>query len=179
MEKRVCLGKIVGVHGIKGEFKVKSFTAIDRDIASYGELENKTGEHKFSLKVTGHSKDLLRVKIKGVDDRTTAENLIGTELYAPRGVLPELRSEEVYYEADLVGLKVFDEEKNEVAKVVGFYNFGAGDILEIKLKNNKTEMLPFNKGYVPEINLEEGYIIVASTGMVFFEDEEDSENAEC
>ena len=32
-------------------------------------------------------------------------------------------------------------------------------------------MLPFNKGYVPEINLEEGYIIVASTGMVFLEDE--------
>ena len=34
---------------------------------------------------------------------------------------------------------------------------------------------PFNKGYVPEINLDEGYIIVASTGMVFLEDGEDSE----
>jgi hypothetical protein len=33
-------------------------------------------------------------------------------------------------------------------------------------------MLPFNKGYVPEINLDEGYIIVASTGMVFLEDDE-------
>ncbi|MCM1324052.1 MAG: ribosome maturation factor RimM [Acetobacter sp.] len=177
-EKRVCLGKIVGVHGIKGEFKVKSYTAIDRDIAAYGELEDKTGECKFALKVTGHSKDLLRIKIKGIDDRTTAESLIGKELYAPRGVLPELKSDEVYYEADLVGLKVFDEQKNEVAKVVGFYNFGAGDILEIKLKTGKAEMLPFNKSYVPEINLEDGYIIVASTGMVFFEDDEDLKDAE-
>ena len=171
-EKQVCLGKIVGVHGIKGEVKVKSYTAIDKDIATYGELTDNKNTRHFSLKVTGHSKDLLRVKIKGIDDRTQAETLIGTELYALRGVLPELKTEEIYYEADLVGLKVFDEDKNEVAKVIGFYNFGAGDILEIKLKSGRAEMLPFNKGYVPEINLEEGYIIVASTGMVFLEDEE-------
>ena len=169
---KVCLGKIVGVHGIKGEVKVKSFTAVDKDIATYGALSDKSDNKTFELKVTGHSKDLLRVKIKGVDDRTLAETLIGTELYAPRGVLPELKAEDVYYETDLVGLKVLDETKTEVAKVIGFYNFGAGDILEIKLKSGRAEMLPFNAGYVPEINLEEGYIIVASTGMVFLEDEE-------
>ena len=173
-EKRVCLGKIVGVHGIKGEFKVKSFTAIDTDIASYGPLEDKHSKQSFSIKVTGHSKDLLRIKIKGVDDRTLAETMIGTELYAPRGVLPELKDEETFYETDLVGLTVLDENKKQVAKVIGFYNFGAGDILEIKLSAGRSEMLPFNKTYVPEINLEEGYIIVTSTAMVFIEDEEDS-----
>lgn len=174
-EKRVCLGKIVGVHGIRGEVKVKSFTAIDKNIGSYGDLEDKLAKQKFSLKVTGHSKELLRVKINGVDDRTTAETLIGTELYACRDVLPDVVADEVFYETDLVGLKVFDSLKNEVAKVIGFYNFGAGDILEIKLKSGRDEMLPFNKGYVPEINLEEGYIIVTSTGMVFIDDEKDSQ----
>ncbi len=172
--KRICLGKIVGVHGIKGEFKVKSFTAIDTDISSYGPLEDKTSSRQFELKVIGHSKDLLRIKVKGIDDRTLAETFIGTELYAPRGVFPVLKDEETYYEADLVGLEVYDESKNKVAKVSGFYNFGAGDILEIKLLNNRQEMIPFNKSYVPTINLEEGYIIVSSTGMVFLEDEEDS-----
>ena len=169
--KKVCLGKIVGVHGVKGEVKVKSFTAVDKDIAAYGDLTDKNEKQTFSIKVTGRSKDLLRVKIKGVEDRTKAETLIGTELYAERGVLPELKNEDVFYETDLVGLKVLDEQKNEIAKVIGFYNFGAGDILEIKLKSGKAEMLPFNKGYVPEINLNDGYIIVASAGMVFLEDE--------
>lgn len=171
-EKRVCLGKIVGVHGIKGEVKVKSYTAVDKDIAAYGTLEDVSGNKHFELKVTGHSKDLLRVKIKGVDDRNLAETLIGKELYAARGVLPELKAEEVYYEADLIGLKVLDEQNNEVAKVIGFYNFGAGDILEIKLKTGHAEMIPFNKGYVPTINLDEGYIIVASLAMRFLEDDE-------
>ncbi len=173
-ENKVCLGKIVGVHGIRGEFKVKSFTANDADIASYGALEDKHAKQKFELRVTGHSKDLLRVKIKGIDNRTLAETMIGTELYAPRGVLPELKDEDVYYEVDLVGLKVFNSDNVEVAKVIGFYNFGAGDILELKLLTGKTEMIPFSKTYVPTINLEEGYIIVTSTAMVFIEDEEDS-----
>lgn len=174
-EKKVCLGKIVGVHGIKGEVKVKSYTAVDKDIAAYGTLEDVSGKQQFELKVTGHSKDLLRAKITGVDDRTTAETLIGKELYAQRGVLPELKASEVYYEADLIGLKVLDEQKTVVARVVGFYNFGAGDILEIKLTTGRTEMLPFNKGYVPEINLAEGYIIVASLAMRFLEDDDEAE----
>lgn len=173
-DKKICLGKIVGVHGIRGEVKVKSYTALDKDLGSYGDLEDKNSTQKFTLKVTGHSKDLLRVKIKGVDDRNKAETLIGTELYANRDVLPEVQTEYVFYEADLVGLEVLDEQKNKVAKVIGFYNFGAGDILEIKLTNGKTEMLPFNKAYVPDVNLEESYIIVTSTAMVFSEDEEDS-----
>lgn len=173
-EKKVCLGKIVGVHGIRGEVKVKSYTAVDKDIAAYGRLFDKNDERTFELKVTGHSKDLLRVKIEGIDDRNAAEVLVGTELYAPRGVLPELKADEVYYETDLVGLNVFDENGNKTAMVVGFYNFGAGDILEIQLNNGQTEMLPFNKSYIPEINLEKGYIIAASTGMVFLEDDESS-----
>ena len=173
-DKKICLGKIVGVHGIRGEVKVKSYTELDKDLGSYGDLEDKNSTQKFTLKVTGHSKDLLRVKIKGVDDRNKAETLIGIELYAKRDVLPEVQAEDVFYEADLVGLEVLDDQKNKVAKVIGFYNFGAGDILEIKLQTGKAEMLPFNKAYVPEINLEEGYIIVTSTGMVFSEDEEDS-----
>ena len=173
-DKKICLGKIVGVHGIRGEVKVKSYTELDKDLGSYGDLEDKNSTQKFTLKVTGHSKDLLRVKIKGVDDRNKAETLIGTELYANRDVLPEVQTEDVFYEADLVGIEVLDEQKNKVAKVIGFYNFGAGDILEIKLTNGKTEMLPFSKAYVPDVNLEESYIIVTSTAMVFSEDEEDS-----
>ena len=40
-------------------------------------------------------------------------------------------------------------------------------------------MLPFNKGYVPEINLTEGHIIVASLAMRFLEDNEEALDAEC
>ena len=164
--EQVCLGVITGVHGIRGEVKVKSFTTDEVDVASYGKLNNKDGSKSFALKVVGRSKELLRCKIKGVDDRNAAEALIGTELYVNRNVLPELDEEE-YYLADLVGLKVIEQSSNqEVGTIAGVYNFGAGDILEIRINaNNKLEMIPFTKEYVPEIRLQEGYVIVSSTLM--------------
>lgn len=173
---RICLGAIVGVHGIKGEVKVKSFTEIDEDIDQYGPLENKAGDKKFSVKVTGHSKELLRVKIKGVDDRNVSESLIGTELYVNKDVLPELEEDE-YYHSDLIGLKVIEKTSNqEAGTVVGVYNFGAGEILEIKVNSTgKLEMIPFTKQYVPTVNVKEGFIIVESAIMNFAQDNAEDE----
>jgi 16S rRNA processing protein RimM len=125
--------------------------------------------------VDGHAKELLRCKIKGIEDRTAAETLIGTGLYVSRDKLPETDSDE-YYQADLIGLDVRRAADHEsVGKVVGFYNFGAGDILEIKkTADGQTEMLPFTKAYVPEIEPRLGYLIVSDTCMNFAPEEEES-----
>lgn len=176
-ENRICLGAIVGVHGIRGEVKVKSFTEVAEDIDSYGPVEDKSGTKKFTIKVTGYSKGILRVKIKGVDDRNTSESLIGTEFYVSRDVLPDLEEEE-FYHTDLIDLEVRLHTTGEsIGKVSGIYNFGAGDVLEIKLKGGKLEMIPFTKEYVPEIKIKDGYIIVESAQLNFAEDEgEDIDN---
>ena len=158
-ERKICLGAIVGVHGIKGEVKVKSFTSDEKNLTKYGRLSDKDGNKFFNLKINGHSKELLRVKIEGVDDRNQAENLIGTGLYIERSLLPELEEEE-FYHADLIGLKALDAKGTELGVVNALYNFGAGDLLELKMANNSLEMLPFTKEYVPVINIKDGFIIV-------------------
>ena len=170
-KNRICLGAVAGVHGIKGEVKVKSFTEVDSDLDRYGLVENEAGDRRFELKVVGHSKELLRVKIKGVDDRNEAEKLIGTAFFVDRSVLPELSEEDEYYEADLIGLDVKTPQNSETAGTV------AG--LEIKVKaTGKLEMIPFNRQYVPEVNVKDGYIIVESVLLNFMEDEEDGEGDE-
>ncbi len=174
-DKRVCIGKIVAAHGIKGEVKVLSYTLNGADIDKYGEAENFAKTRKFNIKVVGSSKGSYRVKIKGIDNRNDAETLVGTELYVARDVLPKLEDDE-YYFSDLIGLKVcLKTKENEIGKVVCFDDFGAGTIMEIKLNNQKeTEMLPFTMEYVPTINLKEGYIIVSSATMVFAADDEEN-----
>jgi len=174
-DERICLGAVVGVHGIKGEVKVKSFTEPDTNVDKYGPVENKNASQKFELKVVGYSKELLRVKIKGINDRNAAEALIGTGFYINRDALPELEDDDEFYEADLIGLEVRQNE-HVIGSVAGLYNFGAGEIIEIKLlSTGKLEMLPFTKVYVPEINLSEGYIVVRSASMDYFADEEDTD----
>ena len=167
-EDKVCLGAIVGVHGIRGEVKVKSFSSDEKNLTRYGLLSNDKGDKRFELKIVGHSKELLRCKIKGVDDRTTAETLIGTGLYIDRALLPELKDEE-FYHTDLIGLEVKNSSSEVLGQVNALYNFGAGDILEIKMNNGSLEMVPFTKSFVPVINIKDGYIIVE---MIHFVEDE-------
>ena len=177
-DKRICIGAIVGVHGIKGEVKVKSFTEPDTNVDKYGAVENKNGSRTFELKVVGRSKELLRVKIKGIDDRTAAEALIGNGFYINRDVLPELDDEDEFYEADLIGLEV-RQDNQVIGTVAGLYNFGAGEIIEIKLKaTGKLEMIPFTKAYVPEVKVSDGYITVTSASLSFAPDDEENGDAE-
>lgn len=171
---KICLGAIVGVHGIRGEVKVKSFTEDEKNLTAYGPLANQEGSRRFDLKIVGRSKDLLRVKIKGIEDRNAAETLIGTGLYVERSLLPELPEEE-FYHTDLIGLMALTAKGEKVGTVNALYNFGAGDLIEIKTSDNRLEMLPFTKAYVPAVNLKDGFIIVE---MMQFVAEEDGENGE-
>lgn len=174
MNERICIGKIVAAHGIRGEVKVLSQTKTPTDLDKFGDVENKDASRKFSIKVLGMISSNVRVKIESVDTRNEAEALIGTELYVARSALPELAEDE-FYKGDIVGLKVcLRTPDNEIGTVVGFENFGAGEIIEIKLKGQKeTELLPFTRQYVPVINLESGYIIVSSATMIFAEDDDE------
>ena len=169
-ENKVCLGAIVGVHGIKGEVKVKCFSDNEKNFNSYGVFTDKDGNKTFEAKSVGHSKDLLRVKIKGVDDRNTAETLVGTGLYVSRDVLPQLKEEE-FYHADLIGLTAKNTSDEVVGEVNALYNFGAGDLIELKMTDGSLEMLPFNKQYVPVIDITNRFIIVEM--MQFAADEDD------
>ena len=174
MADLVCLAKIVAAHGIRGEVKLKSFTSDVKDFASYGKLSNKDQTRFFEVKITGFAKELVRAKIKGVDTRNDAESLKGTELYISRDKLPALKND-TFYQTDLIGLKVLEKSNlKQIGEIVGIYNFGAGDILEIKLEGLKqTEMLPFNDEYVPTVDVEHGFVVVTSSTMNYQKEDED------
>ena len=169
-DNKICLGAVVGVHGIKGEVKVKSFSDNEKNLTRYGDVTNEAGDKKFSLKIVGHSKELLRVKVKGVDDRNTAETLVGTAFYVNRDLLPDLKEDE-FYHTDLIGLEVRNSSGENIGEVNALYNFGAGDIIELKLNNGSLEMLPFTEAYVPTINIKEHHIIVEMMQFVSEDDE--------
>ncbi len=165
---KICLGKIVGVHGIKGTVKVKSFTEDVRDLDSYGLLTDINGK-EYDVKVIGEAKGTIRVNIKGITDRNMAEELRGIELFAPRDVLPEIAEDGEYYHTDLIDLDVkFDNDEKVVAKILAVYNFGAGDILEVKDINSKqTDMIPFSNDFVPVVDIKNGFIIIVNSLELF------------
>ena len=162
-DKQILLGRIIGPHGLKGEVKIKSFTTDPLDIASYGPVTTADGR-LFRLSNPRLQGDVVIVALKGVTDRTLAEGLKGLELRIDRDEMPETTDGE-FYEADLVGLAVFDAGGDKVGEALGFQNFGAGDLLEIKRSTGRNGFVPFADSMVPEVDIEKGRIVLSETGL--------------
>lgn len=158
--RRVLLGRIVGAHGIRGDVLIASFAAVPENIASYGPLSDMAGARIFKLKVVRTTPKGVIGRVEGVNDRTAAEKLKGSDLYIARDQLPEAEDGAYYYE-DLVGLRVEDKAGRRIGTVVAVLNFGAGDLLEIRLEGQRhTELIPFQDAFVPEVNVGEGRVTV-------------------
>ncbi len=157
---RVCLGVMVGAHGVRGLVKVKSFTEVPEDVAAYGAVTDRSGRQRWTLEAVGRAKGVVLVRATGVSDRDQAQALHGTELYVERAALPALEEEETFYHADLIGLRAEDPAGVEIGRVAAVENYGAGDLLEIVDGEGRSRILPFTRAAVPEVDLAAGRLVV-------------------
>ncbi|HEY4135947.1 MAG TPA: ribosome maturation factor RimM [Alphaproteobacteria bacterium] len=159
--EHVCVGAVAAAHGIKGEVKIKAFTADPASVGAYGPLLDETGKRSFKLSAVRVTNDgTVIARLDGVADRNAAEALRGLRFYALRAALPEAGEGE-YYHHDLIGLKAVLASGEDFGTVVAVDNFGAGDVIEIKPANGDSVVLPFTDAVVPEVDLSAGRIVVA------------------
>ena len=143
----VSVGVITGAHGIKGEVKLRSFTAAPEAIAAYAPLQTKAGGIIEIVKLRAQKDGFIAV-LKGVADRNASEALKGTELFVPRQRLPEPEDGEVYVH-DLIGAAVFLKSGARLGEVAGLKNYGASDLLDVKVEGRKdTVLIPFTEAFV-------------------------------
>ena len=160
----LLVGAITDASGLKGEVKVKSFTALPENIGRYGPLFAEDGRSFQVVSVRPLKGDLVAVRFKGVDDRSSAEMLKGVRLYVPRAALPEPKTGE-FYHADLIGLRVEDADGKKLGVVCGIHNFGAGDVIEIEDAKGKTMMFPFTREVVPVVDIAGARIVASPPSM--------------
>ena len=170
MEDRVCLGAIAGAFGVKGEVRLKSFTAEPDDVAAYGALETEDGKKSFEITLTGQTKNGLTARLSGVATKEQADDLRGTRLYVDRTRLPE-PDEDEFYHADLIGLDAYDTGGTHLGTVKAVHNHGATDLLELRLPNSSaTVLLPFTLEAVPTVDLASGRIVADPPEGLFPDD---------
>ena len=157
----VCLGRIVGAHGVRGIVRIRSHTANPDDLTAYGALSDEAGTRRFAVTVTGRVKGLVLARVDGVDDRDAAEALRGTELHVPRAALPPTEGEE-YYHVDLLGLRAETEDGTALGQVSAVHDHGAGPIVEIQPPDGPSTLVPFTREHVPAVDVEGGRMIVAA-----------------
>ena len=151
----VLLAQIGAAHGIRGEVRIKPFGDADM-LDRYGPLYDAQGR-SYEITAMRPQKTVLVVRFRGIDSREAAETLNGVELFVDRSALPAPEEDE-FYLSDLIGLRTVSPEGEMLGKVVEVHDFGAGDILEIRLANGKSELFAFTRENFPDIRIAQGEI---------------------
>ena len=159
MSDLICVAAIAGAFGVKGEVRLKSFTADPLAIGEYAPLTTEDGSRTFDVALAGQLPNGLLVRLSGANTKEEADALKGVKLFVPRDRLPTLPDDE-YYHADLIGLTVLDTGGTTLGRVKAVLNHGAGDILEVQVPGaSETVLLPFTLEAVPTVDLATGRII--------------------
>lgn len=157
----VCIAVVTSAYGIKGQVKVKSFAASEEFLLALNQVFSESGQC-YEVLFKPLQKGVFVANFTHSNDRNAAEALRGQKLYIQAELLPQLEEDEFYIK-DLVGLEARNSQKEVIGTVVGVYNFGAGDILEIERNLGEKplrEMVLFSKENVPEISLKDKYVIL-------------------
>ena len=161
MEKYLELGQIVNTFGIRGQVKVKPFTD---DITRFDKLKKvyickKASMEEVEIEEVKYHKNMVLLKIKGINDMNQAEKCKGLYLKIHRKDAIKL-SKDTYFLADLLGLGVYTDEGVLLGKVDDIYNTGSNDIYVVKDDLGKQILLPGTKEVLKEISLEKEKIVV-------------------
>ncbi|MCP4922885.1 MAG: 16S rRNA processing protein RimM [bacterium] len=158
----VCLGVLMGPHGIQGAVKIKSFASPAQGIATYGPLLDPEGGRTFEIEALSGDKGdgTFIARLKGISTREQSEVLRGIELFVERSRLPEIEDEDSFYYSDLEGLSALDlESRVKIGTVRRVANHGGGEFLEIVCEDGSYLTVPFTKEAVPEIKVSEGVLL--------------------
>lgn len=157
MEELFQVGAITSTHGVRGEVKV--FPTTD-DAKRYSKLKEVYLEDKLvHIEGVKYFKNLVIVKFKEYNSLNEVESIKGKNLYVTRENAVKLKKDE-YFVADLIGLRVIDEEKNIGGELVDVMSTGANDVYIISLDDKRELLLPAIKECILNVDIEEGVIKV-------------------
>ncbi|MEH6693507.1 MAG: ribosome maturation factor RimM [Hyphomonas sp.] len=158
--KLIVVGALKGAHGVRGEVRVKSFTADPEDLFTYGPLTDADGRVVLTPLSARPGNDHFIVATREQKQKEEWDALKGTLLHVLRAELPEADDGEFYIE-DLIGLEVFTTGDVAEGRVKSVQNFGADDLLEVQLvTGGHSVFVPFTLLDVPEIDFAKRRVVI-------------------
>ena len=159
-EDLLVIGKITGVHGLKGNLKVWSFAqSVDtfgrgRQIWLKSEQEEQ-GKLFTILHSSARNKGVL-ICLDQVDTVDLAEELVGREILISKDQLPEIEDDTWYWQ-DLYGMTVIDRTLGELGTIDRIFPTNAHDILVVTDKKASGEseiLIPMHEHFIKSVDQE-------------------------
>lgn len=161
MEEYFEIGQIVNTSGLKGVIKVKPFTD---DIEKFKNFKTiyisiKKELKEFEIEHVRFSKNMVFLKLKGIDTIEEAESYKNYYLKIKRNKAEKLE-EGSYYIVDILGSKVYTDEKKQLGEVVDVLQTSSNDVYVVKDELGKQILLPAIKDVIKSVDIENKTIIV-------------------
>lgn len=159
MEDFFQVGIVTSTHGVQGEVKVYPTTDDPARFKRLKEVILDTGKERIPMEIEGVKflKQFVVLKFKGIDDINAAEKYRKKSLYVSRADAVRLKEDE-YFIADLIGLRILDEEENKIGVLKEVMETGANDVYVISLDDGRELLLPAIKQCVLAVDVEAGFI---------------------
>ncbi|MBQ8118587.1 MAG: 16S rRNA processing protein RimM [Lachnospiraceae bacterium] len=157
MEERFQVGVITTPHGVRGEVKVFPTTDDAKRFRRLKEVILDTGRENLTLEIESVKffKQFVILKFKGLETPEEVAKFRQKSLYVTRENAVHLGKDE-YFIADLMGLRVFDEENEEIGVLREVLETGANDVYIIDMKDGRELLLPAIKECVLHVDVEAG-----------------------
>jgi 16S rRNA processing protein RimM len=158
-EGAVVMGRITGVHGVRGWVKVYSYARDPLEILDYRPwLVRVQGEWREWEVIEGRAQGRgIVVHLAGVDDRDRAATLVEADIGVRPGQLPRLAPGE-YYWSQLEGLRVTNLAGVDLGRVSHLFETGSNDVLVVV--GDKERLLPYIPDVVKKVELDAGRLLV-------------------
>ena len=162
-DKWVVVGKIIKTHGTRGLVKIISYCEKPHSIFDYQPIVLKSSGEKIDFDLDEKKNNLKTNQFTGIikssKNMETSKVFVGKKLLANKNKFHNFKNNNFFY-SDLEGCNVIDLNKKSIGRVIGIFNFGAGDILEItKFEDNSTILINFNKTNFPKVSINKREII--------------------
>lgn len=169
MKEFIETGKIVNIHGLRGEVKIMPWSD-DPDFICGILIFFIAGKDKkiFEIESARVHKNMVLIKFKGIDTAESANFLRNNIVYIDRNDV-ELE-EGTYFIQDLIGLKVTDADTNEeYGTVRDVFQTGANDVYEVK-NGERTVLIPAIPDVIVNTDLENSVLTIRPLEGLFDED---------
>jgi 16S rRNA processing protein RimM len=140
------LGRLSGLYGVRGWFRVFSYTEPRAALLDYDEwlLEAGGGWQAAALIEGRQQGRTIVARLEGIEDRDVAASFVGADIAVPRERLPRPEPGQ-YYWADLAGLEVRHRDGHALGTLDHMLATGVHDVMVVRpaAAGSKEILIPF------------------------------------
>ncbi|MBQ9757264.1 MAG: ribosome maturation factor RimM [Clostridia bacterium] len=157
MKKELEIGQIVNTHGLRGDVKVMYWCDTPELFHELAYV-NIDGE-EFDIEKSRIHKNMVILKLKGIDDINIAEKYRNKILTVPREELGDL-PDGTYYICDLLGCSVETVEGRLLGKICDIIKTGSNDVYVVENDDKKQVLIPVISDVIKSVDIEAKRILI-------------------